>query len=268
MGCQVTVYGVRGGFPAAQPAYMAYGGNTSCFFLRWGDGQLILDAGSGLAALGAQLAREGVRRADILLGHLHLDHLLGLVAFPLFYDPAAEVHLYGPRPQDAPLADCLRTLFGPPFWPLSLAALPATVHLHEITPGEVFAAGGAKIQAAAGNHPGGCLWYRVTAGEAVVTYALDCEVDAAATQTLTALAAGADLLVWDANFAPGALKAGWGHATWRQGLEIRRAAGARRLLVSHYDRSDTDEDIHLQAQKAREADAACLFAREGMTITL
>ena len=33
-------------------------------------------------------------------------------------------------------------------------------------------------------------------------------------------AAGADLLIWDATFAPEHLRPGWGHSTWAQGLEV------------------------------------------------
>ena len=100
---RITVWGVRGSAPRPSPDCMEHGGNTACISLEHGDHTVILDAGTGLAPLGQVLsAREGPKRLDILLSHLHIDHVLGLYTFSPFFDPDAEIHLYGrtgaPRP--------------------------------------------------------------------------------------------------------------------------------------------------------------------------
>jgi len=74
---RVKVWGARGSVPTPGPATNRYGGNTSCLQLTLSDGRLlVLDAGSGIRKLGLRLAGKA-RRIDILLTHLHLDHIQG-----------------------------------------------------------------------------------------------------------------------------------------------------------------------------------------------
>src|SRR5947199_309802 len=79
----------------AGPGTTRYGGNTSCLAVRTRSGSLVvLDAGTGIAALGRSLGHE--ERVDILLTHLHLDHIQGLGFFAPLFDPDTEVHIWGP----------------------------------------------------------------------------------------------------------------------------------------------------------------------------
>src|SRR5262249_49274576 len=73
---KVTPYGVRGSLAAPGPATARYGGNTSCVCVTTSDGVVLaLDAGTGLRTLA--LPPE-LRRVDVLLTHLHMDHIIGL----------------------------------------------------------------------------------------------------------------------------------------------------------------------------------------------
>ena len=71
----------------AGPETMEFGGDTSCVDLVNDDGAvLVLDAGSGLSRLN-QVLDPCPSRVDVLLTHLHLDHLQGLGFFrPAFRD--------------------------------------------------------------------------------------------------------------------------------------------------------------------------------------
>ena len=42
------IYGCRGSFPVAGPAYNRYGGATSCVVVRAGSREIVLDAGAHL----------------------------------------------------------------------------------------------------------------------------------------------------------------------------------------------------------------------------
>ena len=53
---RVKFWGVRGSIPTPGPGTVRYGGNTSCVEVRSGDEIIILDAGTGLRALGAGAA--------------------------------------------------------------------------------------------------------------------------------------------------------------------------------------------------------------------
>ena len=263
---RMTVWGVRGSNPTPEADFLGYGGNTSCFSVDCGGTLAVFDAGSGLTGLGEYMARPGgPRRADIFLSHLHLDHVQGLVSFRPFFFPSKEVHLYG-RPG---LRESLERLLSPPWWPVGLANFSAEVQVHEMCPGgAVSLPGGERAEAMEGRHPDGCFYYRLEGGGKRVVYALDCEPDGEMARQLADFARGADLLVWDANFVEQDLKPGWGHSTWRQGLDIARGAGIKRVLMAHYAGSYDDRFLRGQEALAREASGSVYFAREGLVMEL
>ena len=93
---RVKVWGARGAVPTPGPSTNRYGGNTSCLQVTLSDGRLlVLDAGSGIRNLGLRLAGSA-RRIDILLTHLHLDHIQGLLFFAPLFMPEAEIVIWGP----------------------------------------------------------------------------------------------------------------------------------------------------------------------------
>ena len=56
---KVTFWGVRGSIPTPGVATSRYGGNTPCVLIESMDGDLlVLDAGTGIRALGNHLLRE------------------------------------------------------------------------------------------------------------------------------------------------------------------------------------------------------------------
>ena len=261
----VAVLGVRGSFPATGRDFLEYGGNTSCFLADMCGETVILDAGSGLDSLGAAVPLPGGRRrVHILLSHLHLDHIMGLFSFPLLYDPAAGICLYG----DTGLRSRLDTVLGPPYWPLGLDDFQARVEVRELAPGARLPLGdGVTVSTLRGNHPGGSLLYRLEGGGKALVYALDCEMEPTMSAALTRFAQNADLLIWDATFAADDLKKGWGHSTWQEGLALGSSAGVKRVLMAHYAQTYSDRFLAEQERLAS-ADSMCLFAREGMVIQL
>ena len=265
----VAVLGVRGSFPATGGDFLEYGGNTSCFLVDLGDETVILDAGSGLASLGAAVPLPGGRkRVHILLSHLHLDHIIGLFAFPLLHDPAAEICLYGEACGGTPLRSLLGAVMTPPYWPLGLDGFQARIRMRELTPGARLSLGdGVRLSTLRGNHPGNSLLYRLEGNGKTIVYALDCEMDKDMRDALARFAQNADLLIWDASFTAGDLKKGWGHSTWREGLALGSLAGVKRVLMAHYAQTYSDRFLSEQ-EKLAGTDSRCLFAREGMILQL
>ena len=82
---EITFWGVRGSYPVPGRETVRYGGQTSCVEVRAASGtSLVIDAGTGLRALGQKLARDarGVAGVHhILLSHGHWDHIQGLPFF-------------------------------------------------------------------------------------------------------------------------------------------------------------------------------------------
>lgn len=266
----VTVWGTRGAMSAAKADHLKYGGNTSCISVCCGGELVVFDAGTGITQLDTgYLNGRQSKRVHLLFSHLHLDHVAGLIGFPLLQDPAVELHLYGEARDGMGLRAQLDRLFGPPYWPVSLDDFKAGITVHEIGPDAQFAlAEGLSVRTLRSCHPDQSLIYRLNGPGHSVVYTLDCELTDGIAPKLTDFARGCDLLVWDANFAGAGLRRGWGHSTWEQGLEIARAADAARVLMTHYDRSYTDAFLERQECLAGQKSDRCVFAREGMEIVL
>lgn len=260
----VEIWGSRGSFPRPEARFLKYGGNTSCVSLTHGGGVVILDAGSGLAKLGQRLCAG---RLDIFISHFHLDHVQGLPMFQPFYNPETEVHIYG----QAGLKQSLETLVGSPYWPVGFSDFAAKISFHELRPGTEFVLNGLKVTTMGGNHPGGSILYRMDGMDSdgrkrSLVYALDCEADEKVMQDLAGFAREADLLLWDAGFTSEDFKAGWGHSTWEQGMALRRLAGAKKVVMMHYNGAYDDTFLEKLEERARGQDAAVWFAREGMRL--
>ncbi len=264
MDWRVKVWGVRGSFPRPEPAYLQYGGNTSCISLERGGRLTVLDAGSGLPCLARELADRKLGRLDIFISHAHLDHVLGLFCFPPLHDPDMEIHLYG----GAGLQKSLETLIGPPYWPLGLRGCQARVDFHELTPGARFCMGGLSGYTIAGNHPGESLLCRLEEDGKSLVYALDCETEETVFERLSRFSRGTDLLIWDASYTRADKRLGWGHSTWEEGLALCREAGAKRVLMTHYSQDYPDQFLRERELEAQKAGRACIFAREGMVLDL
>ena len=265
----VTILGVRGSFPTTGDVFWEYGGNTSCFLVDLGGETMVLDAGSGLASLGAGVPLpNGRKRVHVLLSHLHLDHIMGLFSFPLLYDPAADICLYGEGYGNTTLRSQLGNILRPPYWPLGLDDFQARIQVQELAPGVQLSLGDSvTLSTLRGNHPGDSLLYRLEGGGKRLVYALDCEMDGDMRAALTDFAQNADLLIWDATFATGDLIKGWGHSTWQEGLALGRLAGVKRVLMTHYSQTYSDRFLSEQEELSK-TDSRCLFAREGMVIPL
>ena len=83
----ITLWGVRGSIPTTSPETKEYGGNTSCVEVDADGWLLLLDGGSGIQ--GMNCTRTVMNsRVDILLTHLHMDHIQGLGFFGPLFNPA------------------------------------------------------------------------------------------------------------------------------------------------------------------------------------
>ena len=98
-------------------------------------------------------------------------------------------------------------------------------------------------------------------------YALDCECDKKTFLRLSKFAYGSDLMVWDAYFIEEDFKKGWGHSTWKQGIEIAREANIEHILMAHYNSEYTDSFLYEQEKIACE-DRICIFSKEGMRLRI
>lgn len=270
---EITFWGVRGSIASPGPETVGVGGNTSCVEVRCGGSRIILDAGTGALKLGDALLREGPVEATVLLSHLHWDHIQGLPFFVPAYMPSTKLSIVGSAHGIGTLRDALAAQMAAPSFPVRLDELGAQIALREARPGEAFDVGEAHVKIARLNHPGGALAYRVEHEGRSLVYATDTEHYACVDPTLRALADGADVLIYDAQYTPEEYRGdgvrsrvGWGHSTYVAGAELARACGARRLVLFHHDPRRTDAGVDEIERLSRELFPASVAAREGLVI--
>lgn len=275
---QVEFWGVRGSIATPGPLTARVGGNTSCVEVRCGGTRLILDAGTGLRALGDALVAgatgSGVE-ATLLLSHFHWDHIQGIPFFVPAYLPTTRLGIVGGVHGPLSLRDTLAHQMRAPVFPVRLDQLSATLALREVKDEETLSIGEARVTAASLAHPGGVTAYRIEHAGRALVYATDTEHPARLDERLVRLAAGADVLVYDAQYTPeeyagedGPSKVGWGHSTFAVGAEVARAAGVGQLVLFHHDPRRTDTQVEEVEARARALFSDTVAAREGMRIAL
>jgi phosphoribosyl 1,2-cyclic phosphodiesterase len=259
---RARVWGCRGSLAAPGPETVRYGGNTSCVEVRTSDEQLIvIDAGTGIRGLGLSLDGNRPARIDLLLTHLHLDHIEGLGFFGPVWDKNCEVHIWGPPSGGHPLRDRVATYFSPPLFPVHLDRIPAQLIFHDV-PKEEWELGAIRLKAQPVNHPGPTLGYRLEENGKVLTYISDHEpalgVDLATVSpdwiSGYALAERADVLFHDAQYTEEEYpeRTGWGHSSVAHTVTFGLIAKVRRLLMFHHDPLHSDAQLEAMLVRARE----------------
>jgi phosphoribosyl 1,2-cyclic phosphodiesterase len=270
---QIRFWGVRGSIAAAGRDTAEVGGNTSCVEVRCGDTLVILDAGTGLRALGGALGGAPLR-AHLLLSHLHWDHIQGFPFFAPAYAPGNRLTLHAPE-RCAPAGD-VRAAFAAqmraPHFPVGLEAMRADLRFCAVAAGAVLRLDDVVVRAAAARHPNGCLAYRLGAGGRSVVYATDTEHDPGGglDGELAALARGADVLIYDAQYTAAEYpsRRGWGHSTAAEGARLAAAAGVGQLVLFHHDPAHDDAAIARIEAATRGLFPGTVAAREGLVLTL
>jgi phosphoribosyl 1,2-cyclic phosphodiesterase len=278
---KIRYWGTRGSLATPGSDTVRYGGNTSCVEVRGEAGEvLVLDAGTGIRPLGEEIDRS-TERVDVLLTHLHMDHIQGLGFFdPLFW-PELDVHIWGPSSMLLPLRARLSRYLSPPLFPVRLRDLPCKPSLHDAVEQRSFQIGGLSIEARLVCHPGPTVGYRIREGDSVLCYLPDHEpelgVDGLPDDPRWIpgfeLAEGADLLIHDAQFTSEEYPSyvGWGHSSIEQALSFAAATGVSRLAPFHHDPMHTDsmlDGLYAELARSRELGFELVPAREGECIVL
>jgi phosphoribosyl 1,2-cyclic phosphodiesterase len=210
----------------------------------------------------------GPRHSTILLSHLHWDHVCGLPFFTPVYVPGHRVEIASGPNGVMPLEDAIRSLFRAPFFPVEFDALGGQVTTRELRANDTLQIGDITITMAKLNHPDPVYGYRLEHAGHSIVYATDTEHFACVDPTLKKLAAGADILIYDAQYTPAEYpsKVGWGHSTWQAGAELARAAGVPQLVLFHHDPGRTDAQLAALEAEARTCLPGTVAAREGMIL--
>lgn len=253
---QLHVMGCRGSWPVSGPEYQEFGGATSCYILKRGGRAVILDCGSGLYR-GKELLRD-CERIDILLTHLHYDHLIGLLNWGVFPVPPRLYAQFGKWYG----AETLARFISPPFWPYTQQA-----QLYDVpSPGQVELEG-VRVLFHPSNHPDGASILRLETEEGAVCAAFDYEHSGPFPGHM---ARGCSVLLYDGMYTREEYRQrpGWGHSTWQEGCAAARENGAAQLVITHHSPDRTDEALRALEREAKADMPGLRFAREGDVLDL
>ncbi|AEF85922.1 metallo-beta-lactamase family protein [Treponema primitia ZAS-2] len=231
------------------------GGNTPCVSLTAGDtrNRLVFDCGSGLRELGNAVAGEQPKplHYDILLSHLHWDHLQGLPFFGPAYDPAVSLDFYSPMNN---LENALNVQMSSPYFPVHMQAMGSRKDFHLLEgPIEL---GDMAISYFKNNHPGNSYSFLVNDGKHRFIYATDTELSPAdfiKNEQNAAFFENADMIVLDSQYTLGEAiqKYNWGHSAFSMGVDFAANWGIKHLVLFHHDPTYDDRKLFNILQSAR-----------------
>ena len=262
----VSFRGVRGSMPAPGMSTARYGGNTSCVEVRCGNEILILDAGTGLRALGAELVAEfgsGPIEAILLISHTHWDHIQGLPFFAPAYAKQNQIRMLAAKGAGATVQRALRNQMDPIHFPVGFDRLVGLKTVEEFSSDDV-ALGAFRVSVTGLNHPGGCAGFRIETNGGSLAYLPDHEPFeslskrrddfSAHTTALIEFVRGVDLLILDTQYTETEYEKryGWGHGCLTDSVGLALGAGVRRLAFFHHDPGHDDDQIDLMVEAGRD----------------
>jgi phosphoribosyl 1,2-cyclic phosphodiesterase len=233
----LTTHGTRGSHPVEGAAFLRHGGRTTCLAVEAGAMRAIVDAGTGLIALGRMAEARPGDRFDILLSHLHHDHIQGLPFFAPAFVRGVEIHIHGGLIDGTSPEAALRQVFAPPFFPVSFDAFAARFVFSGVRAGSCFRLAGVDIETCALPHPGGAIAYKFQQAGRSLAIITDLEVTAQdVPEHVVAFARGCDLAVVDTMIPEPDYPRfrGFGHGTAEGALVLGERAGIGRVIGSHH----------------------------------
>ena len=272
-------WGVRGSIPTPGPTTVCYGGNTSCVEVRAGGEIILLDAGSGLRALGRSLLAEFKNKPlklTMLLTHTHWDHIQGLPFFGPIYDSRCRLRILGRKGARKGLVNALTGQMESSYFPIPFHKLPSNIKIEELKDFN-FNIGPVRGRALRANHPGLCVGYRLSWHGRSIAFFPDAEPRHGGDDPkMIEFVRNADVLILDSQYDSAEYRrhAGWGHGCVDDSVALALQAGVKQLCLFHHDPDHDDKRIDALVKHARRLVAKQKgklkvdAAREGMTINL
>ncbi len=275
--------GVRGSHPVPDKNFLKYGGNTSCIYVAVNNHRIILDAGSGIINAGKQILEERISSQDktpltvnILLSHLHLDHIQGLPFFSLLHFQNTTVNLFGEAKSNEELKTYLSEILFNKSFPLSTDEIksnfsinaiskknnefaiilknnnpnPIITKLSEMKEEDISSDDVVITTMFSKTHPkDGVTIYKISYNGKSMVYATDKESYSGGDKALSLFARNTDLLIHDSQYTQcdyvsvSNIKQGFGHSGFEMAISEKQNSHAKNLAFFHYDPNYDDNKL-------------------------
>ena len=279
---KLTVWGPRGSIPVSGQQFLRYGGDTTCVEIETATGEtVILDAGTGVRALGNKLLTEERKSFHFLLSHAHWDHILGFPFFKPLYGQDTTIHIHGCSNAQKGVKTIFSATMQPPYFPVNIEDVAADLLFEEECPEEIEFCD-LHIRTILLNHPNFGYGFRITENGRSLAFFPDNELAFAhpkggSFDDYARFVEGVDLLIHDAEYLPEEYEAfsrGWGHSVYLDTVRFAVESGVKKLVLWHLNHDRTDDQADAMLNSASEAlaesgsDIECLMARTGLQLEI
>jgi len=252
---ELYVCGCRGSFPVSGLRFSEYGGETSCYLIKKGEYACIIDCGTGLK--NAVELVKGCKKVDILLTHVHYDHILGLLMCKFPDD--VEVKIYGRFDKWNKTQTAQVGFMEKPYWPIEMSfSEKVSINLKE----EIKLFDDIRATFYESDHPDDACVIKIMCGHKKVVFLADCED---ATKVEANIAVDSELVFFDGMFDDNdeVKHIGWGHGTWQDGVRFLKGRNIKKLVITHHNPECADHTLMMKETEARELAQNVSFAKTG-----
>jgi len=227
-----------------------YGGQSPCVEIETGRAEyLVCDMGSGARAFGGRIMaaqKSGPIVVNVLMSHVHWDHIMGFPFFTPAYVPGARIRIFGCHDV---IEKAFRLQQSAPCFPVDFSRLSADIEFVKLEAGKTVDIAGYQVTPKLQRHTGDSYGYRFERDGKAIVYSTDSEhklEDPAETEEFVAFFRNADLVIFDAMYSlldAVSVKEDWGHSSNMVGVELAQLANVKHLCMFHHEPAFNDERI-------------------------
>jgi phosphoribosyl 1,2-cyclic phosphodiesterase len=227
-----------------------YGGHSPCVEIETGHAEyLACDMGSGARAFGSRIMaaqKSEPMVVNVLMSHVHWDHIMGFPFFAPAYVPGARIRIFGCHDV---IEKAFRLQQSAPCFPVDFSRLTADIEFVKLEAGRSVDIAGYRVTPKLQRHTGDSYGYRFERDGKAIVYSTDSEhklEDPTETESFVDFFRNADLVIFDAMYSlldAVSVKEDWGHSSNMVGVELAQLANVKHLCMFHHEPAFNDERI-------------------------
>ncbi len=254
------ICGCRGSYSVTGSIFSEFGGETSCYIIKRGAHAMVIDCGTGLYR--AREILSDCKKIDVLLTHVHYDHILGLLDWSVF-PMDSELTIYG-NFKNWEGENTIKNFLRAPFWPVDISfGNLVSIEMQK----EYGLADDISARFFPASHPNEACFIALNIGQKRICVLADCETpDAMPEEYLYK----SDIVIFDAMYEQNEYSKhiGWGHSSWEQGAKMAKAEDIGMLLITHHNPQFGDQKLREMESRAKEYFSVTHFVRTGDRFSL
>lgn len=254
------ICGCRGSYAVSGDIYSEFGGETSCYIIKKDNYAMVIDCGTGFYK--ARDILKDCDKIDVLLTHVHYDHLLGLLDWSIF-PKNAKLRFFGDF-ANWEGKETINHLLRGPYWPVN----QSTGEIISIEKKKVYElTNETDVTFYDSYHPNNCSIMIIRVCGRKICIMADCEDHSIISDDIVR---NSDILVYDAMYEDKdfPIRKGWGHSTWQEAVKYANIVRPGILLITHHDPRNSDRTLRAHEGLAKLQYSSTVFARQGHNISL